>query len=241
MYRDIEPFSSLVKRDIFTFVPGISDTQYNILTKAYTDAIFLANNALNPPLSVDSRTREWIFNKYFPPNVEDTVLSIYDAIVGDDSVFGNKTFSHLLVDVHDSNGNCERDPAKNYVNREGSIITICPNFWDGVGDQAEKECSELPQEIVSWQMTFPGDTIFNLLIGFAGQKAIDGKDIVNWQIDDARSHTGAANAMYIRFHTEDTTILSAMNYNWYALVSHLMLLNGTLSLVYLWDDIDIGR
>lgn len=68
-------------------------------------------------------------------------------------------------------------------------------------------------------MTFPGDTILNLLIGYVGEKAIEGQDIVNWMIDDKRSHTGAANAMYIKYHTEDKAVLSAMNYNWYALVS----------------------
>ncbi|KAL6719017.1 hypothetical protein ACLMJK_003252 [Lecanora helva] len=199
-----------------TYVPGISKHQHDVLTKAFNDAIFLALNALHPPDSIPLQQLEIIYNKYFPPEDRDIVTFIYNQIVGDNIHSGNPSFAHLLVDVNDSDHICET--TKDYMARNGSIITVCESFWTKIGDQPARTCADLPDDIVSWQMTFPGDSLFHLLIGYVGEKAIDRESITNWQVLK-EGYTGAAAAMWIRNYTPEVSRHSLVNYDWYALVS----------------------
>ncbi len=215
--------SSLPKRDRYTYIPGIRSSQQAILDQAFSDAIFLAVNVREPPESVPYELQKSIFNKYFPPDAVPVASDIFNRIVGGNSHTGNADFARLLVDVNDSHNVCANDKAKNYINRDGNLIRICPNFWS---DVTKKTCAELPENIVSWQMTFPGDAIFNMLLGYIGTKAIEGKNIENYYLNPikkgAPSYTGPALAMYIRAHKPEFTIFSAMNYEWYAMVGGLL-------------------
>lgn len=73
-------------------------------------------------------------------------------------------------------------------------------------------------------MTFPGDTVFHMLLSYVGIGAIDGNNITDWNVAKEKPtdphYWGASLAMYIRSHASDKAVLSTMNYDWYALVCH---------------------
>lgn len=111
------------------------------------------------------------------------------------------------------------------MNLNGTAITVCPVFWEYIGRFPLRACSDIPDDIVSWQMTFPGDTIFHLLLSYVGIGAIDGLSITDWQMAGAKAtdpvpdYSGAAQAMMIRVQASDKAVMSVTNYDWYALVS----------------------
>ena len=168
-----------------------------------------------------SAQHQFIFEKYFPPGTEETVEAVFKSIVGDNIHTGSTAFSRLLVDVNDSNNVCGLAGTnfQNYVNRNGTIITICPLFWEKFGDQPERTCADLPDDIVSWQMVFAGDAILNMVLGYIGTQAVNDKDVINFHVQSSLDYTGPANAMYIRAKFPDTAIYSLSNYDWYAIVS----------------------
>ena len=213
------------KREEFTFIPGITTIQYAVLTQAFSDAIFLALNAIEPPTAMPIEQRNRIFNNYFPPDAQEIIQHMYSGIVGGDIHRGSAVFSHLVVDVNDSSNICNVNGVSNYINRNGTIITVCPKFWTSLGDLPAKTCADLSGDIVSWQMASPGSAIFALLLGYIGENAIEGKSIIYYSIKDQKvnfEYTGPALAMGIRRAAPDFAKVSVTNYEWYALVSYLL-------------------
>ena len=213
---------SLSKRDEYTFVPGISSHQHSVLTKAYSDAIFLALNALHPPPSISPDEGATAFNRYFPPHTQSIVNRVFNTIVGGNINSGNAAFQHLLIDVNDHNNLCGTTGLSNFINRNGTIITICPEFWTYIGDLPERSCADLPDDIVSWQMVFPGDSILNMLLGYVGETSLANIQLINYglkNIEAGYTYTGAANAIAIKTFSPDHAVHSITNYAWYALVS----------------------
>ena len=214
-----------MKRDEYIFVPGISDHRHSVLTKAFSDAIFLALNAVRPPASIDIMSRVQMFNRYFLEQNVDTVDGVYLSIVGSKVHEGNSAFSHLLVDTNDHNHVCDTAGLANWINRNGTIITVCPAFWTYIGDLPERTCADIPDDIISWQMTFPGHAVLTLLLTYAGETGLAGeklKDYTMTNIETKHTYSGAANALAIRHFAPEHAVLSAQNYAWYALVSMTM-------------------
>jgi len=208
---------------MYTFVPGVTDAQHAILTKAFTDAIFLALNALRPPQRMHESQQIYIFNKYFPLQDRETVEGIYNSIIGYNPHTGSAAFGHLVIDATDSENHCPPNGSYNLMVLSGKTIAVCPDFWTYIGNFPSRECSDIPEDIMSWRMTFPGDSIFHMLIAYVGRRAVVGHHLVNYGVarDPATNpmYTGAANAFFIRGHAPDIAKLSVTNYDWYALVS----------------------
>lgn len=106
----------------------------------------------------------------------------------------------------------------------GDVISVCPDFWTYVGYSTPRECSDLVEDVVSWRMFFPGHAMLDMLIAYVGRGAVEGRDLVNFgvRLDPKKghlSHTGAANAYYIRGHAPEKARFSVGNYEWYAAVS----------------------
>lgn len=217
------PSTSLAKRDIYTFVPGATEVQRATLIKAFSDAIFLALNALRPPQHLGEGQQLEILNKYFPLQDRDTVERIYNSIIGYNPHVGSAAFGHLVIDAIDTEHLCPPTGSYNFMVLTGTTITVCPDFWTYIGNFPPRECSDIPEDITSWRMAFPGDSIFHMLIAYVGKEAVAGHSLANYGVakDPATNptYTGAANAFYIRFFAPDKAKLSVTNYEWYALVS----------------------
>ena len=223
--RLVDQVSSLLKRDEYIFVPGISNHQHSVLTKAFSDAIFLALNAVRPPSSLPLMSRVQMFSRYFPYGSEDIVDGVYLSIVGSKVHSGNQAFSHLLVDTNDHNHVCETTGLKNWVNRNGTIVTVCPAFWTYIGDLPERTCADLPDDVVSWQMTFPGHAILIMLLGFVSETGLTEEKLEDYtlhNIETRVAYSGPQNAIEINQLAPDKAAYSIPNYAWYALVSTTM-------------------
>lgn len=208
---------------MYAFVPGVTEVQRGILTKAFNDAIFLALNALRPPQHIGVGQQLDIFNKYFPLQDRETVERVYNSIIGYNPHIGSAAFGHLAIDATDTEHHCPPNGSYNFMVLTGTTIAVCPDFWTYIGNFPPRECSDIPEDIMSWRMTFPGDSIFHMLIAYVGREAVAGHSLVNYGVarDPKTDHTytGAANAFFIRFFAPDKAKLSVTNYDWYALVS----------------------
>lgn len=208
---------------MYIFVPGVTETQQAVLTKAFGDAIFLAKNALRPPQHISEVQQLEILNKYFPLQDRDTVERMFNTIIGYNPDAGSAAFGQLVIDATDTENRCPPTGSFNFMVLEGTTIAVCPDFWTYIGNFPPRECSDLPEDIMSWRMTFPGDSIFHMLIAYVGRGAVEGHSLVNYGVardpkTDA-TYTGAANAFFIRLFAPDKAKLSVTNYDWYALVS----------------------
>lgn len=209
---------------MYTFVPDITDTQRAMFTKAFDDAISIAYNALRPPGHISQGQQAWIFNKYFPLEDQDTVEGIYSKIMGFSPQGGASIFSELVLDAHDSENVCPTQGTFNFMVLDGTTIAVCPDFWTFIAPFPNRDCSDFPDDIVSWRMAFPGSLIFHMLIAYVGRDATEGQSLINFGVRTTTEsgiilYTGVANAMQIRYHSPDKAKLSVMNYDWYAVVS----------------------
>lgn len=127
------------------------------------------------------------------------------------------------MDTNDYNKVCPEDTkSRLYMHLNDTTITVCPDFWKYIGNAPLRTCADLHENIVSWEMTFAGDLIHHMLLSYIGEKAVFGKNIVNWQIPKANpsdpDFTGALNALFVRKQTPGLAKWSESNYTWYALV-----------------------
>ncbi|KAL6717716.1 hypothetical protein ACLMJK_005631 [Lecanora helva] len=206
---------------MYKFAPVINSHQQAILIEAFSDAIFLALNALNPPSTIPISQQRSIFDKYFPLQSKSAVDSVFESIVGGNVHTGNAAFAHLLVTVTDSNNLCSGEGVEKYMSRSDLTIVVCSPFWTAFGKVREKTCADISENIMSWPMSTSGDVVLNMLIGLIGSRSFGNNASEIFNAQSEFTYTGPASAFYTRSKFPDTAIHSVANYDWYALINDI--------------------
>ena len=131
---------------------------------------------------------------------------------------GNVAFSHFTIEITNHNGTCLTGGSENYVNRNGTTLAIYPKFWTSLGNPQGKTCSDIPEDILSWQMETSGGVIFHALMSLIGQTTFSGNASLSFEAQSALSYSGPTNAINIRTKYPSSAMYSVTNYDWYALV-----------------------
>ena len=157
---------SLQERHIYNY-EGLHQNSFQLqtLNTAFSDAITLALLAMNPPSTIPPETANQIFEKYFPNSDKETVMKVYQNIIGGNTHTGNARFAHVTVDLEDARGVCPPPGSGFYINTDAEFyITICPDFWaEGVNELPY--CSAVAVDsISSHRMVTPGSAMLSIFV-----------------------------------------------------------------------------
>ena len=131
---------------------------------------------------------------------------------------GNVAFSHFAIKITNDNKTCSTDGSENYINRNGTTLAMCPNFWTAFGNPQGKTCNDFSEDILSWQMESSGGVILHALMSLIGQTTFSGNTSLSFEAQSSLSYSGPASAINIRTKYPSSAMYSVTNYDWYALV-----------------------